>query len=84
MGLRLMLDGTAMQDDLDAQLASEGTFGHDEELDGLFVAMQGNVNHQVYSRLDKGLHQGCIDSMLLENYYGRLGFWAQPLSALPG
>ena len=42
-----MLNGAAFQDDLDAQLASEGAFGHDEGLDGLFVAMQGNVNHQV-------------------------------------
>ena len=39
----------ALQDDMDAQLAMEGTFGHDETLDNLFVAMQRNVNHQVQS-----------------------------------
>ena len=27
----------------------EGAFGHDENLDNLFVAMQRNVNHQVPS-----------------------------------
>ena len=55
-----------MQDDLDAQLAMEGTFGQDEALDNLFVAMQRNVNHQVDSHHDLhiqdvvlGIHLQC-------------------------
>ena len=72
-----MLNGTDSQDDLDAQLASEGTFGHDEELDGLFVAMQGNVNRQVYSCADEVSHKECIGNMLAWAHYGHLGLRAQ-------
>ena len=41
------VDALALQDDLDAQLAMEHTFGHDETQDHLFIAMQRNVNQQV-------------------------------------
>lgn len=49
-----------MQDDLDAQLAIKGTFGQDEALDNLFVAMQRNVNHQVDSHHDLHVQMSCL------------------------
>ena len=41
------MDALPLQDDLDAQLAMEHTFGHDETLDHMYIAMQRNVNQQV-------------------------------------